>query len=319
MSTTDKHEYDEQLLTRYLLGSLSGPETERLDELSIADDEFAWHLAAVENDLVDVYVRGEMSGDSLEQFTKFYLSTPKRLEKLQFAKTLLRLNEESSAEAVWAVPQTPPKRKPSSERTASGWFRVPRLGLQWGFAGAAFVMLFVAGYLFQENQRLRGQETEVRSQQAALDQRTQELERQLGDQRSANAGMMEELERLRESLPGPRALNIVAALLLPQTRGAGRLATVSLAKGTDQVDLRLQLESDEFPVYRVALKDPATNQMIWRSTKLKAKPEGEAKAVSITLPAGLLKQQNYILELNGVSASGTAEFLSSYPIKFVLE
>ena len=92
MSSADKHEYDEQLITRYLLGAVSGEEAERLDELSISDDEFAWGLNAIENDLVDGYARGELSGDTLERFKKFYLSSPKRLEKVEFAKTLLRLN-----------------------------------------------------------------------------------------------------------------------------------------------------------------------------------------------------------------------------------
>ena len=39
---------DDQLLVRYLVGSLPEDETERLDELSIADDQFAARLSAVE-------------------------------------------------------------------------------------------------------------------------------------------------------------------------------------------------------------------------------------------------------------------------------
>ncbi len=61
MSFADKQEFNDQVLIRYLLGSLSEEEAERLDELGIADDAFAWRLRAVENDLVDGYVRGELS------------------------------------------------------------------------------------------------------------------------------------------------------------------------------------------------------------------------------------------------------------------
>jgi hypothetical protein len=57
MSPHDSSSDDEQLV-RYLLGLLPDEEAERLDELSIADDELAWRLRAVEDDLVDAYVTG---------------------------------------------------------------------------------------------------------------------------------------------------------------------------------------------------------------------------------------------------------------------
>ena len=77
---------NDQLITQYLLGSLSVPETERLDELSLTDDEFATRLQSVENDLVDAYVLGELSGETLQQFNSFYLSSPRRREKVKFAQ-----------------------------------------------------------------------------------------------------------------------------------------------------------------------------------------------------------------------------------------
>jgi hypothetical protein len=41
-------------------------ETERFDELSFIDDDFAEQLTVVENELIDNYVRGELSGEKLE-------------------------------------------------------------------------------------------------------------------------------------------------------------------------------------------------------------------------------------------------------------
>ena len=49
--------YDDRALTRYLLGQLAGEEADRLDELAIVDDEVAWRVREIENDLVDAYVR----------------------------------------------------------------------------------------------------------------------------------------------------------------------------------------------------------------------------------------------------------------------
>ena len=55
--------YDDEQLVRYLLGSLDEQDTERFDELSVSDDEFAGRLQAVENDLIDAHARGELSTD----------------------------------------------------------------------------------------------------------------------------------------------------------------------------------------------------------------------------------------------------------------
>lgn len=321
MPSADKQRLDDEVLSRYLLGSLPAEETERLDELSVADDEFALRLDAVENDLVDAFARGDLSGDALERFQKLYLSSPRRREKVEFAKTLLRFGEKTAGAAAGATTRPAGSdAKPRDQTTSQGrsrqrWFTIPRLDLQWSFAVAAMALLAVGSYLFVENERLRQQATEARNQEIALNQHSEDLERQLGEQRSTNASMLKELDRLREASASPHALRIVAALLLPQMRGASQVPTVSIPAGTDQVTLRLQLESDDFPAYGVSLKDPATDQILWRSAKLKAKSEDGAKVVSVQLPAGLLKRQAYIVELSGVGAKGPAELITDYSLR----
>ena len=325
MASADKQPYDEQLLIRYLLGEVPDEEAERLDESSITDTEFVLRLDAVENDLVDAYVKGELSADTLERFEKFYLSSPKKREKVDFARTFLRFAEKSAraaakAAAAPAIAGAAQREKAPKERSARRWFTVPRLNLQWGVAAAALVMLLASSYLFVENEHLRHQGTEAREREAALDHRAQELERELSDQRSANTGIRKELDRLRESLPPSGSLKTIAVLLLPQTRGVGQITTVAVPRGTDRVTLRLQLETDEFPWYQVALKDPITNRVLWRGGYLlRAKPEGNSKAVSVSLSAKLFKPQNYIMEVSGVSRSGAPELISGYPVKIVLE
>ena len=76
-----RYEHDDetpsvQTIRDYLLGQLPESETERLDELSITDDECAERIRAVEHDLVDEYARGELQGVVLEQFRSRYLTTP---------------------------------------------------------------------------------------------------------------------------------------------------------------------------------------------------------------------------------------------------
>ena len=90
MSATHSHERDDQLLIRYLLGSLSEDETERLDELSLADNRFAADLHAVEHDLVDAYACGALDEETLRRFELHYLSSPQGRAKVAFARALMR-------------------------------------------------------------------------------------------------------------------------------------------------------------------------------------------------------------------------------------
>jgi len=79
---------DDELVVRYLLGALPATETECLDELSITDDAFVVRLRTVEQDLVDAYVKGELSGDTLARFRSRYLASPAQRQKVRFAQTM---------------------------------------------------------------------------------------------------------------------------------------------------------------------------------------------------------------------------------------
>jgi hypothetical protein len=76
---------DNQVLVRYLLGLLPDEDAERLDEASIADDEVAWRLRVVEDDLVDAYVNGTLAGETRKRFELVISSSERRREKVQFA------------------------------------------------------------------------------------------------------------------------------------------------------------------------------------------------------------------------------------------
>ena len=283
MLSPDKPLYDDQVLIRYLLGATPEEETERLDELSVTDDEFAWRLSAAENELVDSYVNGELSGETLERFRSAYLSSAARREKVRFAEALLTGHRIAPT--------------PASSQGLFRWFSRPRMALQWGFAAA--LMLLAGGFLLRENLRLRNQAAQVRAQ---------ELQRQIDAQRAAANPPVDAGTPSRE-------LKTVSFVLMAQARGPGEIATVAAPPGTDRVAFRLELEADDFPAYEVALKNPATNQILWRSGRLKAASQGDMKAVSITLDAGSLQPRNYTFELTGIPARGAPEIVSGYSFR----
>ena len=149
MFSPGKQVYDDQLLIRYLLGLLPEEETERLDEMSIFGDDFACRLRDVENDLVDAYAGGELSGEILARFQSSYLASAEGREKVRFAETLLATEGRAATApagnaAAAILPCANPRNGPHQR---SRLFALPRLTLNWGFAGAACLMIAAGGYL----------------------------------------------------------------------------------------------------------------------------------------------------------------------------
>jgi hypothetical protein len=325
MSPPEQQPYDDRFLTQYLLGALPAEEAESMDVLCISDEELATRLAAIENDLVDTYARGELSGEDLDQFESFYLASAHRRRKVEFASALLGIEKKRALAPVAtpvvtpkAVPVAVPTPEPAEEPAPAPKSRARRPMFHWGFALAAAAIVLVAGYVSFDNFRLRRQISDAQSQHAAIDQRQQQLQKELDDERSANAESAKEIERLRQSQTNVEQLKTVSLLLPPPTRGAGRPPTIDVQPGTDLAVLLLALESDDFPQYRAAVKDPAANQVLWTSANLQSASLGDKKMVSISFPAGLLKQQNYVVELTGLPAHGAPETIGSYPFRAVL-
>ena len=134
-----EQDFDERLITRYLLGELPLQEAEVLDQLSFTDEEFALRLQVIENDLVDAYARGDLQGPALKHFTSVYLSSPKRRAKVKFAEALFKI----------APPILPKGAKKQS------LFAMPIFGWHTALATAALLLLFATAWLAMEVRRLR--------------------------------------------------------------------------------------------------------------------------------------------------------------------
>jgi hypothetical protein len=334
---------DDAKLVRYLLGLLSNEEAERIDELTIADDDVAWRVRGTENELVDAYVRGGLDGEILEQFETYYLSSPLRLEKVMFARSFLRNADVAPApehtEPAPVAASAPVPRRIRSASRGSRWFErlLPQTRLSWSLAATAATLLLASGVLLSQDVRQRRHSLqEAQTAKATLDHRAQELERQLDDQRSTNADTAKELASVRDAIAAlaqrgqvgqasqstgqsgssSRSLTTVALVLWPQTRAAGSIPTVTVPPGTDRVALALRIESNDFPGYQAVLRDPATDRVVWRSGSLAARSAGEL-TVPVVVPASLLKPQHYSLELLARGVTVNAEVVGSYAFRIV--
>ena len=329
-----------QAINQYLLGLLPEAEAERLDEQSFTDDEFADALRVAEKDLVDAYMQGELTGQTLEHFRAHYLSSPTRRERVNLAQAFQSFLEKNAAADAKTLaeatidPEVRQRRWRWSE--APGFFVGQRSALQWVAVSAVLVLLISGGWLFVDNLRLRKQLGHTRLGGGALAEREAGLLKELEGQRSAKAQAEEELARVRgererleqeskhNEAPGLNAsekragsISIASFVLAPQMRSGGKVSAISVPTNTDEVEVQLRLEPNDFSAYRVALLNLPSNQTIWRSGTLKARTTGPSKTVSVRLRADLLKPQMFIMQVSGVSANGASEVVGDYPFKVV--
>jgi hypothetical protein len=301
---------DDPQLVDYLLGLLPEEETERIDEQSIVDDEVAARLRCVENDLVDAYVSGTLEGAILARFESYYLASPRRREKVQFARRLLRAIDRipasggavahasvSSGEPLPCLGERPEKQARVSARSR----------FAWSLVAAAMLLLTCGVLLFRGGQVRRGLD-DAQRQAAASDGRAQTEAGRHDRPRAATEATANEPDRARAAQP----IASIALVLAPQTRAVGPVPVIAVRPGADAVAFDLQLEGIDFARYAVALKDPATNRVLWRSDLLTPRASGRQDTIGVTIPAGMLKPQHYSLDLSGGNPPGALEIVGSY-------
>lgn len=324
---------DENLMRRYLLGQVSPGEADFCDEASITNDDFAEELEAVENELVDDYVRHELSADDLKQFEAVYLLSPLRRKKVDFARSLQAYGAKTFA-AEQSIASTSVELSPAVVKLIKkNWFDFPAFNLSWGLAAAATCLFFFSGWFFWQGLQERRQANQAQTEFAALQKHERELQTQIHQQQSANEESAQELARVRTQLaaleqqknlhqqvaknePSPELLTkpkTVNFSLAPQTRGIGQVAALTVPADATAASFNLRLESDDFTAYKISLRDNAANKIIWQSGKHKANGE----SLLFTVPANLLRGQSYAFAVTGIAADRAAEPLNSYLFRVI--
>src|SRR6185503_13047992 len=119
---------------RYLLGELSESEKDRLEAELFADDSKLVDFELAEDELVDAYVRGELSADERRQFEAKLSNSPRLVERVNFARVFaekvdstLSLDEEVSV----------------THPASGSWLRFFTLHPAWGTTAAAFALIIL--------------------------------------------------------------------------------------------------------------------------------------------------------------------------------
>ena len=292
---------DDDLLVAYLLGSLSQDDTERLDELSVTDDEVAARLATIENDLIDQYVGGQLSAETLERFRAQYLASPRRREKVRFAETLAAYHRTGRAVVTTPLPET--------SRAA-----LPRWRGPWQLAAAAAVVFAIGAATLMRTVRDRSADSAPRA--VTVNPQTAAPTQNAPPNAPATATAPAPPDRPAAEPPRPAPI-VAAFILAAPTRGA-ESAEIELPRAAERVTLTLMLEDDSFSRYDISINEAASGRSMWKTSGVRSTSSNGSHAVVVTLPANMLSSQRYVIDLTGVSAGREPEPIGQYPLRVVI-
>jgi hypothetical protein len=308
---------------KYLLGELPEDEQSRLEERSFCDPEFSELLSEAEDDLVDQYVRGELSAQERERFERHFLISKRRREKVGLARALLQLQSSSAT----SVSPSSAKERPTAVlrwKLLLDSLRSPGPALSYAFAAAALVLLMAGFWLRSELSDSRGEVACLQTEGTAQESRREQLQsqtivqgHQIEELSARKAQLEHELARLRQKANAAEREhrvrpNFLTLILTPGYRSTEGPNHLTVPRGASIVRVQLSFNpGDDYPSYQVQLHtaggDPVRN---WKG--LRARLAGSERAVSVDVPAKLLNPGQYELMLEGVATSGEADTLGYY-------
>jgi len=305
---------DDEVLTRYLLGELPEAEQAQIEERLFQDEDCYDRLCALQADLADAYVRGELSAKEGREFARRFLGTPAGQEAALFAQALNTLADE----------QTRAVAEPASAPTGRWdwlWQWVPSLSPSWQWALAAAMMLLCAGFVWQwlETRRLQDQLARAQQAQQEATRQQQALQNELtrAQQRAAElAGQFTtsptpQPQQLPQTSPTPAA-SVFALLLTPGVvRGGAKAERAVLAPGVQRLRIQLLLDADEqFQRYMVEVRTKG-GAPVWVQRNLAPRPARLGKSLFLNLPVDRLAAGEYEVQVQGVTTEAKLE-LSNY-------
>ena len=321
----------EKLINRYLLGELPEEQQVEIEDRAFSDQEFMAIITAAENDLIDEYVREQMSAADQGRFESRFLASESRRKRVEFARALTQLLDETrvTERETRKVSAAPVSWREALAAFFNGLNPVGRLALT-----AATLLILVGGaWLITQTLTLRSQLNQLQAQRSSQQNNQQTLEQQVESERRRNdelsaqlnqekqqrAQSDESLRQLSESVKqqqqpneAPRSIIASLALLPGISRGATTQPKLILPPNASVARLQIGIEPEEdYQSFGVELRT-ANGRPVWMRDALTARSSRGGRSVRLTLPASALLPGEYELRLKGVPAAGPPEDVGFY-------
>jgi hypothetical protein len=300
---------DSDLIKRYLLEELPEEERIRLEDEYFSDTGRFGELTAEEDDLIDSYIRGELSDSEQQHFARLYLNSPERRSRVDFARTLkdfIDLQTKSS----------PPK---SASRWwslggfidgAHGW---PR----FAFAAGLVVVVACGTWLLTENHRLRTELNQTKAARAELQRSRDSLAQQIANlskpapESAPGTGRGPEIAQVElPPLPG-ESLTLSPGMV---RSGEQKVPTISLPLHGPSVRLQLLLaqEDGEHGAFEAAVRSAEGQEPIFTMKGLRTTRGADGTIVLLRVPSSLIQPDDYTVTLYNSGSDLSGAGIGSY-------
>lgn len=329
----------QELAIRYLLGDLSEEEEETIGRRYLAESEASEELEIAEDELIDRYIRNELSANDSSRFTKMLLSSPRLRERVEFAKILVkRVSSESPVEVATfgSGGGSKPRKKKGGDFFPWGGFWGTTAGmapaLRFGLSASVIVMLIVSAIfvfiwmrrqaesnrLAQDQQQRQQKESERNDQQGRNENRPAESN-QAQREDNQNNDVVHEGQNQRQKQPQTQ---IAAFFLSPtsgtRSTGGPQYPTLNIPTKASSVQLNFDVQREDdraYSLYNASLENANDDRVIARENNLKSFSHGGRKHIRLEVARGNLTDGLYIVHVDGVTASGQIENFNDYTFR----
>jgi hypothetical protein len=315
LSSTDR----EELSMSYLLGKLSGEEEKNLEERFFSDDQEFEQLEIAETELIDRYVRNELSVEDRGRFKRTLDSSPRLTERVEIGKLIadkLATLEPIEQQLATRVSDNVPEVKAPWWNSLFQTFRQPAFVfslLLFLIAGSTLAVLWMK---YQAQSQLLASEAQQR----------RELERQITDLTNRGNQLDQNLQREtrdREELlvklqtphtnETPNSQVFLLSLSPGSLRGSDNGRAHSIPVTASFVMLDFDVSDGNYSRYSVTIQSN-DGKVISRTSSLRPIQSREKKSVRIKLDVKVLPPGDYVAKLDGVTKDGT-EIFNYYPFR----
>lgn len=333
---------DSKLATKYFLGQTTEADRNKIEDRFFIDEDYSYFLDETERDLIDNYVKGNLSQVDRKRFEQNYLVSDERKEKLKFS---ILLNERSKV-----VESTPVV---SSQIVAkSNWFdflKMPRLVFA-GALGILLLCLLLIGILLN-----RGKTTEFARNDANIENKVPDKTStppvQPIENNSSNSGnnsavntkpnleisnqnknsSVKKTENVNQTNRNAEAANekptnenknikppqtsFASILLLPLTRSSEK-PTVNFNSSTKGLKLTIVCDNvQDFQTFKIEIINPSGEIVSQQTVKnTSSKP---SKSFSITLPAEKISNGQFEVNLFAIDKDNPPKSLNFYEFNII--
>ncbi len=306
----------QNICERYLLGELSEPEAQQLEESYFADDELFEQFLAIKDDMLDAYSRGELTGHKRQRFKEHYLASDSRRQKVDEARDFIQVVTATASAVGQPSSHVVRTDKPSS----TGWFRrILRPPISRGVVAAASVLLIALVWIVVsqiQDRTARRTAEQARTTPSNVDvsgNHPAEPAPTSGPNRSGDRKSDPSLSPNEpKALPPVSSRQFAAVTLLPYTsRDAASADVLTLTPKSNIVRLTLVFNSEVQGSFEVSVRT-VDGQQVFRQRGLKASSSDTGKTVTLTFNSSFLTRQDYIAALRARDKSGATETISEY-------